>query len=583
MKKAAALLALLLAGPALGQPWGTLSWSAVNAASGGSPGGATTQIQYNDAGSFAGSAALVYAKATGAVGLTQQAVGTVPLAITGIANQTGSLLTLTGGATPGNAFTSLVSLTGTMPANPSAPPYMVNLDVTGAGNGSAAQTVLRANIAAGYTGAGGSRAIAASNASGTTGTYYWQQPWGVYGGVTGGSGYGVIGSTSTTNGTGTSGVIGMAGGITTNGQFGVLGTTITGGAIPAKTAGIGGWLRPSDGSLVGLAPTETTASYFDNGAAPNAIIIAADASVPKFYVGDGGTTRFAADAPIVFSTTTMATDTADVSLQRYTTNWLRVGDGSTGWGALGTATYYVYSGSTRKGQWGTTELSIASDVAFSFQNSTNFGAASDVFLRRNGAAGAVLWGTVAASPQAYVHTLSSPAVGTDIAGSGATVQPGYGTGAAASGDLKTRTGYAGSSGGTANTYTDREHFESAWTTLTETTATAFATLTHAASTAVGAEFLVLVEANDGTEYQAVTSRVRVSSVRKATGNTVSAVAVVGTDLPAVSSGTLTCTFTTTDGASAVTVKADCTSSLTQTTLRASFQAAANGPVTIAGL
>lgn len=172
---------------------------------------------------------------------------------------------------------------------------------------------------------------------------------------------------------------------------------------------------------------------------------------------------------------------------------------------------------------------------------------------------------------------------TNTAGANAAIYPGLGTGTAASGDLKVQSGYAGSTGTTQNTATDRVHIESAWTTLTDASATNLASLTFAASKAIGAELLVTVEANDGTEYQSLTSRVRVSSVRKAAGNTVSGINVVGTDLAAVSSGTLTCTFTVVEGAAAATVQANCDSSLTTPTVRASFIGMANGPVTIAGL
>lgn len=169
-------------------------------------------------------------------------------------------------------------------------------------------------------------------------------------------------------------------------------------------------------------------------------------------------------------------------------------------------------------------------------------------------------------------------------GAAAIIQPGDGTGTGGSGTLKAQTAYPGTTGTTANTYSDREMFAPKWTTLTESSATAIATLTFGASSVVGAEFLVTIESNDGTDYQALTSRVRVSSVRKATGNTVSTVALVGTDLLAESAGTstLTATYTLTEGASAVTLNVNAVSSLTQTTLRATFQAVSNGPgVTIA--
>jgi hypothetical protein len=114
------------------------------------------------------------------------------------------------------------------------------------------------------------------------------------------------------------------------------------------------------------------------------------------------------------------------------------------------------------------------------------------------------------------------------------------------------------------------------TALTESSDTAFATVSYGASSAVSVEFLASVQANDATNYQMLTSRVRVSSVRKATGNTVSTIEVVGTDLLAASSGTLTCTYTVTDGATAATVKANAVSSLTQTFLGITFQSQSQG-------
>lgn len=123
------------------------------------------------------------------------------------------------------------------------------------------------------------------------------------------------------------------------------------------------------------------------------------------------------------------------------------------------------------------------------------------------------------------------------------------------------------------------------TTTALSGATGIATLTYAASNAVSAEFLIRIQANDATNFQSLTTRVRVSSVRKATGNTVSAVGVVGTDLLAESAGgsTLTCTPTVTEGAGAVTLNENCTSSLTTTTFTSSFIATVVGPVTVAKL
>lgn len=217
---------------------------------------------------------------------------------------------------------------------------------------------------------------------------------------------------------------------------------------------------------------------------------------------------------------------------------------------------------------------------FGWQAGTSEWSTRDVVARRKAAANPA-WGIESTTPVAYTHTLSGESragTDTDVQGAAAILQPGNGTGTGGSGTLKAQTAYPGTTGTTANTYSDREMFAPKWTTLTESSATAIATLTYGASSVVGAEFLVTVEANDGTEYQSLTTRIRVSSVRKATGNTVSSVSIVGTDTVAASSGTLTLNAATiTEGASAATLNLNVTSSLTQTTLRATWQAVANGP------
>ena len=109
-----------------------------------------------------------------------------------------------------------------------------------------------------------------------------------------------------------------------------------------------------------------------------------------------------------------------------------------------------------------------------------------------------------------------------------------------------------------------------WTTLTDATPTNLATMSYGASLAVGAEFRVLVEAADGTDRQGIWYRVVLNSLRKATGDTVSQVAGTADASAAASTGTLTCTWGKTEGASAVVVTASCDTSLTAATLRATL-------------
>ncbi len=56
-----------------------------------SPGGSTTQLQYNDAGSFGGTAAVAYATTVTHVTMTAQGATIVPLVVKGAASQSGNL------------------------------------------------------------------------------------------------------------------------------------------------------------------------------------------------------------------------------------------------------------------------------------------------------------------------------------------------------------------------------------------------------------------------------------------------------------------------------------------------------------
>ena len=106
--------------------------------------------------------------------------------------------------------------------------------------------------------------------------------------------------------------------------------------------------------------------------------------------------------------------------------------------------------------------------------------------------------------------------------------------------------------------------------LTESTATIFTSTVIATGKIAGGQIVVTIEGNDGTDFQARTMRVVWSAVNKAGTLTMT----LGTpeEVAAVSTGTLTCTLTMVDGGSGVLqFKANAVSSLTQTTLRCSYQ------------
>ncbi len=105
------------------------------------------------------------------------------------------------------------------------------------------------------------------------------------------------------------------------------------------------------------------------------------------------------------------------------------------------------------------------------------------------------------------------------------------------------------------------------TTLTETTATAFARIALSSSQYVGGEVVVSVQANDATDFQVRTLRFLFSAVNKA--GTITVAIETPVEVVAVSAGTLTVTITAVDsGSGNLDFKADATSSLTQTSLKA---------------
>lgn len=205
----------------------------------------------------------------------------------------------------------------------------------------------------------------------------------------------------------------------------------------------------------------------------------------------------------------------------------------------------------------------------------------DVFLTRRTAAALCLGQADAAAPVAQSLSVQGVVAGTaNTAGAQWLIEGSRSTGSAAGGSIAIETTYPGAAGNAQNTLSMRTFLASGWTTLAEGAATGIATVTFGASSAVSAEFLVTIHAQDaGGDFQSLTSKIRLSSVRKAAGNTISSISLVGTDTLAESTGasTLTSTFTITEGAAAVTLNANATSSLVQTVFQATFQAIANGP------
>lgn len=198
----------------------------------------------------------------------------------------------------------------------------------------------------------------------------------------------------------------------------------------------------------------------------------------------------------------------------------------------------------------------------------------------------VLGGTTSSITTAYVGSgVTSTAAsavtfgttggsGSDNAGAKFTLQPGVGTGTAASGDFYVRTGVPRATGSTAQSPTVRQSIRAKQTTLTESSATSVVTIPVAASKVVGGKLIYTVSANDGTDFQSTTGEVIFSAVDKA--GTVTTAITASAETSAASAGTLTSTWTAVASTTNVILKCNAVSSLSQTVLEVHTQLVLNG-------
>lgn len=128
---------------------------------------------------------------------------------------------------------------------------------------------------------------------------------------------------------------------------------------------------------------------------------------------------------------------------------------------------------------------------------------------------------------------------------------------------------------------NRIYIKAATKTLTESSATGVIDIALTAGKVAGGRVLYTVEANDATDYQAVTGYCGFSVVNK--GGTLTPVLSPITEATAVSAGTLTVTPTLATGTNKVTFSLNAVSSLTQTTLRVKWQLHHDGNATITAL
>lgn len=128
---------------------------------------------------------------------------------------------------------------------------------------------------------------------------------------------------------------------------------------------------------------------------------------------------------------------------------------------------------------------------------------------------------------------------------------------------------------------NRQYIKSASKTLTESSATGLVDITMASGSVATGRLYYSVQANDATDFQAISGNIQWAAVNKGGTLTVD----LSPDIQAnrCTAGTLTATVTGVAGTGKITLSLTAVSSLTQTTLRARWQLHHDGYATITAL
>ena len=128
---------------------------------------------------------------------------------------------------------------------------------------------------------------------------------------------------------------------------------------------------------------------------------------------------------------------------------------------------------------------------------------------------------------------------------------------------------------------NRIYTKAATRTLTESSATGLVDIAVAAGTVATGRLYYSVQANDATDFQAISGSIQFAIVNK--GGTLTTALSPETQATAVSAGTLTAVTTAVAGTNKITLSLTAVSSLTQTVLRAKWQLHHDGYATITAL
>lgn len=201
------------------------------------------------------------------------------------------------------------------------------------------------------------------------------------------------------------------------------------------------------------------------------------------------------------------------------------------------------------------------------------GFAQDTFMTRGTAASTVSFSTNNSAASQPVTAIIEGGEGTGVnhPGSDVTLLGGLSTGSTNSGAVMLATAQSTTSGSSKNVAWLRSAIVGEPVNLTESSATLVCTVSNiTAGHFAGIKVSATTDADDATDFQAVTEDFRVSAVNK--GGTVSTTISASAPMATVqSSGTLTTTWTAVANNNGIDIKNNAVSSLTQTTLRTRYR------------
>jgi hypothetical protein len=158
------------------------------------------------------------------------------------------------------------------------------------------------------------------------------------------------------------------------------------------------------------------------------------------------------------------------------------------------------------------------------------------------------------------------------------ISGGQGSGTGRGGAIILQTAPSGSSGSTLGTLSARSYISPKDVTLTESSATTIVNVAIPSGSTVGIRVFATTRANDASDFQVRSDSFLVTAENKA-GTVVAGLSTIGTGdtSVAVSTGTLTTTWTAVNNGASVDIKCNAVSSLTQTTLACRWRVETDSP------